>query len=213
MNQSVKDTGVGDITDLRATDLTVDAAAHRYRVFKEKTWDALQSLQEIYHYHFVSAEGPIEEVEQNIVRELEYQSSLELDPKTYDRMRYLPLAQDITLHARQELVRRLDRYEIEQKDLFRRVIDVIKNKFMEIIQRHSLSGKAVVNSEDTMFAEPNAIPILIDIFSERGFHAVVDKKIADIPDHIDLENGKITCRQKTIYQIEITFKGSEIRRG
>ena len=213
MNQSVKDTGVGDITYLRATDLTVDAAAHRYRVFKEKTWDALQSLQEIYHYHFVSAEGPIEEVEQNIVRELEYQSSLELDPKTYDRMRYLPLAQDITLHARQELVRRLDRYEIEQKDLFRRVIDVIKNKFMEIIQRHSLSGKAVVNSEDTMFAEPNAIPILIDIFSERGFHAVVDKKIADIPDHIDLENGKITCRQKTIYQIEITFKGSEIRRG
>ena len=52
------------------------------RVFKEQTWDALQSLKEIFHYHFINAQGTIEEVEQNIIKELEYQSTLELDPRT-----------------------------------------------------------------------------------------------------------------------------------
>ena len=62
----------------------------RYRVFKEQTWDALQALKEIFHYHFINAQGPLDEVEQNIVRELEYQSTLELDPRTFDRLRRHP---------------------------------------------------------------------------------------------------------------------------
>ena len=59
------------------------------------------------------ARPPIPEVQANIVRELEYQSSLELDPRTFDRLRRLPLASDIVKHARQDLVRRLDGYEVE----------------------------------------------------------------------------------------------------
>ena len=180
---------------------------------QEQTWDALQSLKETYHYHFVNAEGPIEEVEQNILEELKYQSSLELHTRTYDRLRGLPLAKEITIHARQELVRRLDSYELEQTELFGRVVDLINGKFIGIIQRHALSGKAMVNSEDALFDEPGAIPILIDVFSERGFHAVVDKTIREIPDRFDLETGKITTRNKTVYRIQINFEGSDIRRG
>ena len=48
----------------------------RYQVFKEQTWTALTSLRQLYHYHFVNAEGPIEEVQANILAELRYQSSL-----------------------------------------------------------------------------------------------------------------------------------------
>ncbi len=212
-NKKVEETGVGQITELRLTDLTEEAARQRYRVFREQTWDALQSLKNIYHYHFVNAEGPIEEVEANIYKELQYQSSLELEPRTYARLTPLPLAEEIILHARQELVRRLDSYELEHTDLFVRTVEVIKSKFMPIIARHALSGRAIVNSEDPIFADPLALSMLIDIFSERGFHAVVDKHMQETPERIDLSNGRILGRSKAVYRIQITFKGSEIRRG
>ncbi|MEL7334687.1 MAG: nucleoside monophosphate kinase, partial [Planctomycetota bacterium] len=47
------------IRDIRPTDLDSDLAKRRYRVFKEKTWDALQSLKEVYHYHFIDARGDV----------------------------------------------------------------------------------------------------------------------------------------------------------
>src|SRR5260221_1602074 len=113
-NEEVRRTGVGELLEERATDYDEALAQRRYRVFKEQTWEALQSLKEIFHYHFIIAQGPIEEVQQNILRELDYQSTLELDPRTYDRLRGIPLASQIVVHARQELVKRLDSYELEQ---------------------------------------------------------------------------------------------------
>ena len=46
----------GDLGERRILDLFAadpERAAGRYQVFKEQTWDALQSLKEIYHYHFI----------------------------------------------------------------------------------------------------------------------------------------------------------------
>ena len=57
--------------------------------------------------------GPFEKVEQNILQELQYQSTLELDPRTVERLRGVPVASEIIVHARQELVKRLDSYELE----------------------------------------------------------------------------------------------------
>lgn len=212
-NQKVEETGVGTKQELRVTDLNPDKARRRYRMFKEMTWGALQSLKEIYHYHFVNAEGPIEEVETNILRELKYQSSLELEPRTFDRLRSLPLASDITLHARQELVRRLDSYELEHTQLFVRTVNTIEKKFMPIIERHAISGQAIVNSEDELFNNPLALTMLIDIFSERGYHAVVDKHIQAIPEHVNLETGEIRNRMSSVIRTKVTFEGSVIRRG
>jgi adenylate kinase len=212
-NKEVEETGVGNLLPIRETDLNPETARRRYQVFKEQTWDALKSLKEIYHYHFVNAEGPIAEVEANILRELQYQSSLELHPRTVDRLRPIPLAEDIVIHARQELVRRLDSYELEHTDLFAQVVDLIEHKFMSIIRRHALSGQAHVNSEDPLLHNPLALMMLIDIFSERGFHAVVDKHIHEIPKQLDTVSGRIELREKTVYRVLIHFKGSEIRRG
>jgi len=212
-NKEVEETGIGEMEQVRATDLSPEKSARRYQVFKEQTWDALQSLKEIYHYHFINAEGPIAEVEANILKELQYQSSLELDPSTFDLLSPVPLAEEIIVHARQDLVRRLDSYEIEHRPLFTQVIDMIQTKFMPIITRHALSGRATVNSEDEIFSNPLALSMLIDIFSERGFHAVIDKTIKDIPKQFDLKTGTIEYTSKSIYRIHIRFKGSDIRRG
>ena len=210
-NKEVEETGLGDLSEERATDLCEDTARRRYRVFKEQTWDALTSLKEIYHYHYINAEGPIEEVERNILSELQYQSSLELEPRTFDRLRRLPLAEEITRHARQELVRRLDSYELDHTELFKRTVEIIDEKFIPIIKRHALSGRSVVNTEDPVFEDPLALFMLIDIFSERGFHATVDKRVQRVAERVDLETGEIHGSPKYVYRVQIHFRGAEIR--
>ncbi len=212
-NQEVEETGIGVKESVRPTDLSPEKSARRYQVFKEQTWDALQSLKEIYHYHFINAEGPVDEVEANILDELQYQSSLELGQATFDLLSPIPLAEEIIVHARQELVRRLDSYEIEHNELFVQIVKTIQSKFMPIIKRHALSGRTTVNSEDLIFDNPLALSMLIDIFSERGFHAVIDKTIKEIPERFDLKTGEIAYSSRSIYRIHIRFKGSEIRRG
>ena len=212
-NKEVEATGVGELQELRATDLDPERARHRYHVFKESTWDALQSLKEIFFYHLVNAQGDFDEVEQNIHNELQYQSSLELDPRTFEKVRGIPLATEIVVHARQDLVRRLDGYALEHADLFDQVIDLIDEKFMPIVKHHAISGRAVVNNEDELLSNPLALAMLIDVFSERGFHAVVDKQLNRVPDKVDLATGEISFRPNTVYRIRIYFEGSEIRRG
>ena len=212
-NETVRRNDEGELLEERATDSDEDLARRRYRVFKEQTWDALLSLKDIFHYHLINAQGALAEVEHNILRELEYQSSLELDPRTYDRLRLLPVASEIIIHARQELVKRLDGYELTQPDLFQRVVSFIETAMMPIIKCHAISGHANINSENPLLREPGAIAMLIDIFSERGFHAVVDIHQIEIPERFDLVTGAITCRVKKVYRTIIRFKGSELRRG
>lgn len=212
-NEEVHRTGMGELLEERATDYDEALARRRYRVFKEQTWDALQSLRDIFHYHFVDAQGTISEVEYNILTELQYQSTLELDPRTHDRMRNLPLASEIVVHARQEMVKRLDSYEFEHPQLFRQLVALIEKKMMPIIKRHAISGLTLINTEDSLLDEPLALAMLIDVFSERGFHAVVDLHRIEVPEKADLATGQITCRTKKVYRIQVRFPGSEIRRG
>ena len=211
--EAAERTGSGELHEDRPTDHDESLARRRYRVFKEQTWDALQSLKEIFHYHFINAQGPVNEVEQNILHELEYQSTLELDSRTVDRLRGVPVASQIIVHARQELVRRLDSYELEHGELFASVITFIEEKILPIVLRHAITGIAHINTEDKVLADPLALAMLIDVFSERGYHAAVDLHRIEIPDSIDLATGKVTCRMKKVFRIEIRFQGSEIRRG
>jgi adenylate kinase len=212
-NEEVRRTGIGELLEERATDFDKVLAERRYRVFKEQTWDALQELKEIFHYHFVNAQGTHGEVEQNILRELEYQSTLELDPRTVDRLRGIPVASEIVVHARQELVKRLDAYELEHAELFNNVAAFIERKMMPIVLRHAISGTALVNTEDAVLDDPRALAMLIDVFSERGYHAAVDLHRIEVPEHVDLATGLVRCRTKKVYRIQIRFTGSEIRRG
>jgi adenylate kinase len=205
--------GEGQLLEVRSTDLSTEAARQRYRVFKEKTWEALQSLKEIYHYHFIDAQGTVESVERNIRDELDYQSSLELDPETYDAVRRIPLASQLIRHARQELVRRMDSYQLEHTQLFHDVIHLLNERFIPIVTRHAIAGLAIVNSEDSLLDNPLALAIVIDVFAERGYRAVANVNRVEIPETVDLQTGHVTCSTKRIYRFQIRFTGSQIRRG
>ena len=212
-NEEVTESGVGQLEEVRPTDLDPEAALNRYRTFKEKTYGALKELREIFFYHFINAHGSIEAVRQRIDAELCYQGSLELDEATYDKISNIPVAANITKHARQDLVDRLDAYVERQAELFDQVIVLLKEHFMPIVERHAVSGSAVVNTEDEVLHDPVAIAMLIDIFSERGYHAIVDLNLEEIPDSIDPKTFKIQTRIKRIFRVRVQFKGSEIRRG
>ena len=199
--------------EVRKTDLSAEAARNRYRVFKERTYEPLQSLRDIFHYHFINAHGSLPEVQARIIKELQYQSSLELSEETYDLISPIPLSSQIVQHARQDLVRRLDDYADRHASTFRRVIDLIQDKFLPIIHSHAISGQAHVNTETPVFDDALAIAMFIDIFSERGFHAVLDLHRIEIPESFDLTTGRILTRVKKVWRVSIRFEGSEIRRG
>lgn len=212
-NKDVEASGVGKINEVRPTDLNPDACINRYRTFKEKTYHALRELRETFFYHFINAHGSIEDVRKRIDTELRYQGSLELDEATYDMISAIPIASMISEHARQDLVDRLENYQKYHKALFQSILNLIADYFMPIIKRHAISGYSVVNTENELLDNPQAITMLIDIFSERGFHAIVDVTKEEIPDHIDRATFEIKTRVKKIFRIRINFKASEIRRG
>src|SRR5262249_24496906 len=108
---------------------------------------------------------------------------------------------------------RLDTYSLEHRDLFARVISIVERKMMPIILRHAISGVALMNTEDVVLDDPLALAMLIDVFSERGYHAAVDIHRIDVPERVDLKTGEIHSRKKKVYRIQIRFEGSEIRRG
>ena len=89
-NEKVRLTGVGQIVDVRTTDLDEDTAHNRYRTFKEQTYESLKSLREIFHYHLINSHGSIEEVQERIIDEMRYQSTLELNEETYDILSRIP---------------------------------------------------------------------------------------------------------------------------
>ncbi len=212
-NDEVQASGVGKVMEIRATDLSRKAARNRYRTFKEVTYESLKSLREVFFYHYVNAHGTIEEVQRRIEEELRYQSSLELDQATHDAIANIPIAQRLGMHARQDLVNRLESYYDNHRDLFCKAVKLIEEKFLPIIHTHAISGKAYINSENPLLEESHVLAMIIDIFSERGYHTVVDVRLYDVPDRIDPKTYKIINIQKKVWRFIIDFPGSEIRRG
>jgi len=212
-NDEVMASGVGRMMEIRNTDLSRKAARNRYRTFKEVTYESLMSLREVFFYHYINAHGSVEEVQRRIEDELRYQSSLELDQSTHDVIAKIPIAQRLGIHARQDLVNRLEGYFETQQDVFCKAVELIEGKFLPIIHTHAISGKAYINSENALLEEPHVLAMIIDIFSERGYHTVVDVRRYEVPDRIDPDTYKIITVQKKVWRFILTFPGSEIRRG
>jgi adenylate kinase len=212
-NRRVEETGVGKKLEDRVTDLDPELCRKRYQTFKETTFDALQSLKKLFHFHFIDAEGDLNEVQQNILHEFTYQSSLELSHEVFDLIRNIPIASQLALHARQELVERLEMYEAEQRPLFQSVVRLIETKMIPIVRAHAISGHTRINTEDDLFDDPVALRIMIDVFSERGYHATVDIHRMEVPERINRETWEIICRTKKVYRIEVRYQPSDIQRG
>ncbi len=212
-NARVRETGVGQLLEERATDLNEESCRKRYRVFMDQTYSVLQSLKEVFHYHVINAQGDVASVERAIIHEFAYQSSLELDDETFDALHHIPLASEIVRNARQHLVRRLESYQRDHGDLFRRVISVIEQDFVPVILLHGITGLAKITTENELFATPLTMTMLVDVLNERGYRTTVTVEARDIPARLDPVTYEIKCIKKPRYRFEIRFQGSVIRRG
>jgi adenylate kinase len=212
-NERVRETGIGRLLEERATDLSEESCRKRYRVFMEQTYHVLQSLKQVFHFHMINAQGDIASVERAIMREFEYQSSLELDEDTYDAMHHIPLASEIVVAARQHLVDRLESYQRDSPSLFRRIIEIIDREFLPAILLHAMSGLAKITSDNEIFADPAALSMLVDILNERGYRTCATVEMREVPSRIDPATHEIVCTRKPRYRFELLFQGSRIRRG
>lgn len=212
-NERVRETRVGTLLEERATDLNEESCRKRYRVFMEQTYSVLQSLKEVFHFHIINAQGDIASVERAIMREFQYQSSLELDDETFDAIHRIPLATEIVIAARQHLVERLERYQRDSADLFRRVVGAIEHDFVPAIVLHAMTGLAKLTSDNELFADPLALSMLVDVLNERGYRTCATVEMREVPSHVDPATNGIVCTRKPRYKFEILFEGSRIRRG
>jgi adenylate kinase len=211
-NAEVRSTGVGELQEVRATDVSEEHAATRYRIFREQTMDALQRLRDHFQYHFIDANGPIDEVEGNIIRELAYQSTLELAEDTHDSIRNIPLASALTEHARQHLVRRLDNYRHRHAALFRQVVELIERDIVPGLRRYALAGTAHVRVENPTLDQNLAIDMAVDVLAERGYFPTAQCIQAHVPLRVDPDTGAIVNAIRKIWAFELTFKARHIRR-
>jgi adenylate kinase len=212
-NRQVRESGVGELLEERVTDTDPELCRKRYLTFKDSTFDALQSLRQIFHFHFIDAEGNLDQVQKNIIKEFSYQSTLELSHEAFEAIRNIPIASQLVLHGRQELVERLESYVDDHLELLQKVIKLVEDKMIPIVSAHAMSGLCRINSEDELLDDPMALRMMIDVLSERGFHAAVDIHKMDVPLRVNPENWEIVCRTKRVYRIEIHYAPSNIRRG
>ena len=212
MNRIATETGYGNLQEVRSTDVDDDAAKLRYKYFRDTIYESIKSLQDKFPYNFIDASGSVEDTAENITKELAYQSSLELGKTTFDLISSIPTADEITMHARQLLVRRLDGYSSRNAELFKKVLQVIKSEFIHILQRQALSGVAIIRSENPVFKEnPLAVNILMDVLTERGFQVILDYERKLVPSRVDPFDHSIIHEPVRIFHFEIQFEKPRIR--
>eukprot|EP00742_Colponemidia_sp_Colp-10_P003780 GILJ01004024.1.p1 GENE.GILJ01004024.1~~GILJ01004024.1.p1 ORF type:complete len:468 (-),score=80.76 GILJ01004024.1:200-1603(-) len=210
-NQRVRETGVGRLLEERPTDVDENLARQRYLIFKDQVQSSLSVVKDRFHFHFINADGSVEEVQDRIKKEFIYQSSLELGDETLAKVKELPLASNLIVHARQSLVRRLDSYQTRHTVLLDRVIDVIKKEFLHILRRQALAGKAIIRTENPVFDEPLALDIALDLLAERGFIAILDYVRQDYPESVDPVSNRILFKKKRVFQFHLEFTRPHIR--
>jgi adenylate kinase family enzyme len=138
-NERVRDAGTGDVWNVRATDVNEALCRRRYQVFKAH-YNTILRLKSYFPFSLIDAMGSLQDCRSQIVRELRYQSSLDLDEKTYAAIRHLPLARDLVRVARQRLVFRLDLYCKKHYKMFTDIISLIDMEIMPVLKQCSMAA-------------------------------------------------------------------------
>ena len=84
-------------------------------------YSTLLRLKQYFPFSLIDAMGTVDDTKAHILRELRYQSSLDLDDATYQSIKHLPLARHLVKSSRQQLVTRLDNYCRRQNEIFQEV--------------------------------------------------------------------------------------------
>ncbi|OZJ04957.1 hypothetical protein BZG36_01734 [Bifiguratus adelaidae] len=209
-NAQVKRTGQGQLLEERVTDSDETLIRARYAIFKAH-YGALLKLSKIFPFHLINAVGSIEQVMHIILKEFEYQSSLELESDTYDTINHIPLAAKIGIHARQDLIARLEHWQEANADGLSKAVSFIEKEMIPHIRRNAISGHALVRSDSPLLKDDDMVAMIMDVLSERGFHVSFDTRDNEVPVRIDLTTGKIELETRHSYVFSVHFPKHHIQ--
>eukprot|EP00056_Hartaetosiga_gracilis_P007435 m.108246 g.108246 ORF g.108246 m.108246 type:complete len:456 (+) comp12703_c5_seq1:37-1404(+) len=205
-NELVRKSGEGEVEETRETDESENLARARYTIFRDEGYDPLRTLRSHFNYHFISADGTIDEVRARVEKEFYYQSSLELQDSTYNRLDSLPRAEDLTKLYRQNLVQHLDEYESQTPQLLQSVCDKLKQIVFPQLRLCLSSGRATIKTDDELFFEkPKALKMAVSVLAERGFEVSVRKEIEKDYREVEETTNKIRYYIKEFYIFDIRF--------
>jgi adenylate kinase len=117
------------------------------------------------------------------------------------------------------MVSRLNSYATEYSDLFERVLDVIQSEFSHILRRQSLTGVAIIRSQNPLLENPIALNMCLDVLTERGFTVVLDVVKVQVPSHLDpivpgdVAGPKIICRTEKTLIFRLEWQKPSIQRN
>ena len=191
--------------------MDLEQCKKRYAIFKAH-YGTLLRLKSFFPFHLIDAVGTLDDTRRQIARELRYQSSTDLNAVTYDAIRHLPMAKEISKLSRQQLTARLDTYATSQSDLFKRIIEIIDHSVLPLLKRSGMAGEAHFITRESIFHEkPLGVDILTDVLSDRGYHVSYWREVTQIPLRVDLRTGQIALERRLTHRFKITFAVSSVR--
>ncbi|KAF9116810.1 hypothetical protein BGX27_010427 [Mortierella sp. AM989] len=209
-NAQVMRSGKGEIKEERVTDYDELLIRARYQIFKDH-YSCLLKLSKIFPFHLINAVGNIDSVMRIILKEFEYQSSLELEHDTYEAISHIPLATKIGVHARQDLIRRLEHYCETEPELFSKAVRFIDQEVSPMVARHAISGQALVRSHNPILSDPKIAEVVISILSERGYAVTMDERVHETPKRVDPETWEIILERTHVYALNVRFPQHHIQ--
>ncbi|KAI8462363.1 MAG: hypothetical protein J3K34DRAFT_191729 [Monoraphidium minutum] len=210
-NRRVLDAGAGHFHEERSTDLDVEKCRKRYGIFKAH-YNATLRLKRFFPFTLIDSMGSLAETQEQITKELRYQSSLDLGSATYALIRHLPLAKDLVFSARQELVMRLDGYCETVPELFQQVLDRIANDVLPVVRQSGLAGHAEYVTKAPFFSEhPVAVDMIVDVLTDRGYHVCYIREELAVPVHIDPATFAVACAREPVHRFRISFETKGVR--
>lgn len=134
------------------------------------------------------------------------------DQTTYDTIQHIPLASKIGVHARQQLIRRLEGYQLQSPQEFSRAVQFIEQRFVPEIRRHAIAGLAAVRIPQTDLASsPQLLDMIMDILSERGYQVHVDTQSYEVPRRTAVGTWTFICETVVTHKFLVRFKEHHLR--
>ncbi|CAG8494196.1 7881_t:CDS:2, partial [Racocetra fulgida] len=114
-----------------------------------------------------------------------------VNQKTYDSIAHIPIATKIGIHARQDLISRLEHYQDSEPELFMKAIEFVDNNVIPMVQRHAISGQALIRTTSHQLENQHLVDMIMDVLSERGYHVMFDDRVRETPVRINPDTWEI----------------------
>ena len=180
-------------------------AEERYQTYRDHGTPTLVELRKHFAYSLIDTNAPMSEVQDRIMKELAYQSTMELSAETHELVYGLPTARRVAHRSRQQLVARLDDYQATEPELFADVVADLELNFYPPIVRHALGGRTVVRSQNPIYHRGTARDMAVDVLTERGFSVMQSESVRDKAIRMDRNTLEFIYEQTPTFYFEIRF--------